>query len=222
MTRTAISPRLAMRTFLSTLRLSTRYGGNDPPAGGRASPHVGVHSVTPTRRPGRSARPVHSLSRAVGCVPCRRPGSPTSAGSSRSTRPTATCSTRPGPAPRRASWPSPTTRRAGRGRLGRSWEAPPGANLLLSVLLRPRCSRPTATSPPPRGPGGRRPVAMLGLTPASPAADAVPPSGRDQVAQRPRGRDGRKLAGVLAESDLASAARRGPAGRRWWSGSAST
>lgn len=27
---------------------------------------------------------------------------------------------------------------AGRGRLGRRWEAPPGANLLLSVLLRPR------------------------------------------------------------------------------------
>src|SRR5687768_9699564 len=26
---------------------------------------------------------------------------------------------------------------AGRGRLGRSWEAPPGASLLMSVLLRP-------------------------------------------------------------------------------------
>ena len=33
---------------------------------------------------------------------------------------------------------------AGRGRLGRRWEAPPGANLLLSVLLRPElaCRRP--------------------------------------------------------------------------------
>src|SRR5438477_312382 len=27
---------------------------------------------------------------------------------------------------------------AGRGRLGRSWEAPPGSSLLVSVLLRPR------------------------------------------------------------------------------------
>jgi hypothetical protein len=27
--------------------------------------------------------------------------------------------------------------RAGRGRLGRTWEAPPGASLLVSVLLRP-------------------------------------------------------------------------------------
>lgn len=30
---------------------------------------------------------------------------------------------------------------AGRGRLGRSWEAPPGAALLVSVLLRPRVAR---------------------------------------------------------------------------------
>ena len=34
---------------------------------------------------------------------------------------------------------------AGRGRLGRRWVAPPGASLLVSVLLRPRSRRSGAT-----------------------------------------------------------------------------
>lgn len=79
---------------------------------------------------------------------------------------------------------------AGRGRLGRVWEAPPGANLLMTVLLRP----------PPD-------VA------AHLAVAAVALSGRDASAtvagvacglKWPNDllvEDGRKLAGVLAETD---------------------
>ena len=36
-----------------------------------------------------------------------------------------------------AWWSWPTTSGPGRGRLGRTWSAPPGASLLVSVLLRP-------------------------------------------------------------------------------------
>ena len=84
---------------------------------------------------------------------------------------------------------------AGRGRLGRTWEAPPGANLLLSVLLRP------AIEP------GLRHLATAAVALA--ALDALPGSGvlegiavgikwpNDLVTP-----DGRKLAGVLAEADL--------------------
>jgi BirA family biotin operon repressor/biotin-[acetyl-CoA-carboxylase] ligase len=88
---------------------------------------------------------------------------------------------------------------AGRGRLGRSWEAPPGANLLLSVLLRPD------TDP------GDRHLATTAVALA--AVDAIGelgvpgPSGASVVSVKwPNDLvdpTGRKLAGVLAESDLA-------------------
>ena len=61
MTRTAISPRLAMRTFFSTLRLSNRNG----------------RQAAVAHRPEAAT----TLSRPVGCVPCRAPGSPTSGAS---------------------------------------------------------------------------------------------------------------------------------------------
>ncbi len=96
---------------------------------------------------------------------------------------------------------------AGRGRLGRSWEAPAGANLLLSVLLRPTLQlsdRHLATTAvalaavdaiealgPAAGPGGG------GYEP--PAIGIKWPNDLVDGA-------GRKLAGVLAESDLPAAA----------------
>ena len=93
---------------------------------------------------------------------------------------------------------------AGRGRLGRRWEAPPGSNLLLSVLLRPALAQ------------GQRHLATtavaLAAVDAIDAIDAMEAVGsvpgpkvgikwpNDLVAA-----DGRKVAGVLAEADLASA-----------------
>jgi BirA family biotin operon repressor/biotin-[acetyl-CoA-carboxylase] ligase len=82
---------------------------------------------------------------------------------------------------------------AGRGRLGRHWEAPPGTNILLSVLLRPDL------------PIGDRHLACAVVALA--AADAVRQElsivlsvkwPNDLLAP-----DGRKVAGVLAESDVA-------------------
>ena len=105
---------------------------------------------------------------------------------------------------------------AGRGRLGRRWEAPPGSNLLVSVLLRPDL------------PAGDRHLASAAVAlAAAEAVDAVTGLRRGhQVAQRPARPDGRKLAGVLAEADLAGrrpARRAGHARvpRSWW-GSGST
>jgi BirA family biotin operon repressor/biotin-[acetyl-CoA-carboxylase] ligase len=80
---------------------------------------------------------------------------------------------------------------AGRGRLGRTWVAPPGSSLLLSVLLRP-------TLPPER-------LHLVTAVVALAAAGAV-----DEVAGfRPGLKwpndlvvDDRKLAGVLAEGGL--------------------
>jgi BirA family biotin operon repressor/biotin-[acetyl-CoA-carboxylase] ligase len=80
---------------------------------------------------------------------------------------------------------------AGRGRLGRTWQAPPGASLLMSVLLRPQLDP------------GRLHLATAAVALA--AADAC-----EQVAGfRPELKwpndllvADRKLAGVLAESDL--------------------
>jgi BirA family transcriptional regulator, biotin operon repressor / biotin---[acetyl-CoA-carboxylase] ligase len=80
---------------------------------------------------------------------------------------------------------------AGRGRLGRRWEAPSGSNLLLSVLLRPRL--------PPE----QRHLASAVVTLA--AADAVAELGLGLGIKWPNdllAPDGRKLAGVLAEADL--------------------
>jgi BirA family biotin operon repressor/biotin-[acetyl-CoA-carboxylase] ligase len=80
---------------------------------------------------------------------------------------------------------------AGRGRLGRTWDATPGSSLLVSVLLRPR-----------------RTVDELHLCTAAVAlamADAVGEVAGFQPALKwPNDLlgDGRKLAGVLAEADL--------------------
>ena len=81
---------------------------------------------------------------------------------------------------------------AGRGRLGRRWEAPPGSNLLMSVLLRPDL------------PAGQRQLAC-GVV-ALAAIDAVASvTGLGVGIKWPNdllGPDGRKLAGVLAETDV--------------------
>ncbi len=83
---------------------------------------------------------------------------------------------------------------AGRGRLGRRWEAPAGSNLLVSVLLRPDL------------PADHRHLAsaVVALA-AADAVDAV--AGLDVGIKWPNdlvGPDGRKLAGVLAEADLST------------------
>ena len=88
---------------------------------------------------------------------------------------------------------------AGRGRLGRSWEAPPGTNLLLSVLLRPDL------------PAGHRHLASAAVALAgSDAVEAV--TGLRLGIKWPNdliGPDGRKVAGVLAEADVADPSARG-------------
>lgn len=82
---------------------------------------------------------------------------------------------------------------AGRGRLGRTWQAPPGASLLVTVLLRPRL--PTAEAH------------LVTIAAALAAADACADAAgvrpglkwpNDLVVERPDGT--RKLAGILAES----------------------
>jgi len=85
---------------------------------------------------------------------------------------------------------------AGRGRLGRSWEAPPGSSLLVSILLRPTLA-----------PEQLHLLSMAVAVAASDACDAV--AGirprlkwpNDLVAVTPAG-DERKLAGILAESSV--------------------
>ncbi len=82
---------------------------------------------------------------------------------------------------------------AGRGRLGRTWEAPPGSNLLVSVLLRPDL------------PGDQRHLASAVVALA--AVDAVNAVVGTRLGIKwPNdllGPNGRKVAGVLAEADLA-------------------
>ena len=84
---------------------------------------------------------------------------------------------------------------AGRGRRGRSWEAPPGAGLLVSILLRP----------PPEA------VDACTMAVAVAAAEAVEEVAgfsprlkwpNDLVWPGDGSRDDRKLAGILAEADL--------------------
>jgi len=89
---------------------------------------------------------------------------------------------------------------AGRGRLGRVWVAPPGASLLLSVLFRPRLD-------PER-------LHLVTAAVALAAADAC----RDEAGVAADLKwpndlmaDGRKLAGVLAEADLAGGSDRATA-----------
>ena len=80
---------------------------------------------------------------------------------------------------------------AGRGRLGRVWEAPPGANLLMTVLLRP----PTGVSP-------HLALAAVALAGRDACAPVVP--GIKWPNDLVDSSDA-KLAGVLAETDGAGA-----------------
>jgi BirA family biotin operon repressor/biotin-[acetyl-CoA-carboxylase] ligase len=77
---------------------------------------------------------------------------------------------------------------AGRGRLGRSWEAPPGAALLMSVLLRPDLA-----------------AERRWLVPAAVALAAADACSRGAEVEIKWPNDlllgGRKLAGILAEAD---------------------
>jgi BirA family biotin operon repressor/biotin-[acetyl-CoA-carboxylase] ligase len=80
---------------------------------------------------------------------------------------------------------------AGRGRLDRRWESPPGANLLASVLLRPEC-----------GPGD---VHLCAGAVALAGADACRQvAGVEPELKWPNDLllDGAKLAGVLAEAEF--------------------
>jgi len=81
---------------------------------------------------------------------------------------------------------------AGRGRLDRRWESPPGANLLASVLLRPGC--------------GAEDVHLCAGAVALAGADACRQvAGVEPVLKWPNDLllDGAKLAGVLAEAEFA-------------------
>jgi BirA family transcriptional regulator, biotin operon repressor / biotin---[acetyl-CoA-carboxylase] ligase len=81
---------------------------------------------------------------------------------------------------------------AGRGRLDRRWESPPGANLLVSFLLRPGC--------------GAGDVHLCAGAVALAAADACREvAGVEPVLKWPNDLllDGAKLAGVLAEAEFA-------------------
>ena len=80
---------------------------------------------------------------------------------------------------------------AGRGRLGRSWEAPPGASLLVSVLLRPRLA-------PEQLHLVTAAVALAAVVACRQEADVVP----DLKWPNDLHAGDRKLAGVLAEADL--------------------
>jgi BirA family transcriptional regulator, biotin operon repressor / biotin---[acetyl-CoA-carboxylase] ligase len=86
---------------------------------------------------------------------------------------------------------------AGRGRLGRRWEAPAGANLLMSILLRPDlCAeeRHLATAS----------VALAATEAAENLADLRLGIKWPNDLLAP---DGRKVAGVLAEGDLTGTSR---------------
>jgi len=85
---------------------------------------------------------------------------------------------------------------AGRGRLGRRWEAPAGSNLLMSVLLRPDLP-----------PDHRYLAAAVVALAATDAVDVV--LGLELGIKWPNdllALDGRKVAGVLAEADVATVA----------------
>lgn len=78
--------------------------------------------------------------------------------------------------------------RAGRGRVGRSWFSPPGSNLYMSVLLRPKL-------PPSK-------VPLLGLCGATAVAEALRDLGLDPEIKWPNDvlLGGKKVCGVLAEA----------------------
>jgi BirA family biotin operon repressor/biotin-[acetyl-CoA-carboxylase] ligase len=84
---------------------------------------------------------------------------------------------------------------AGRGRLDRRWESPPGANLLASLLLRPACSS--------------REVYLCTAAVALAAADACEAVAGVEVGLKwPNDLvvDGAKLAGILAEAEFSDGA----------------
>ncbi|MBX2801612.1 MAG: biotin--[acetyl-CoA-carboxylase] ligase [Myxococcales bacterium] len=76
---------------------------------------------------------------------------------------------------------------AGRGRLGRHWESAPGANLLMSLLVR----RPLPAAKVP----------LLCLAAAVGVAAAAGPSFRIKWPNDVLAADGRKVAGILAEAE---------------------
>jgi BirA family biotin operon repressor/biotin-[acetyl-CoA-carboxylase] ligase len=80
---------------------------------------------------------------------------------------------------------------AGRGRLGRSWIAPPGAALLVSVLVRPAVAFER--------------MHLVTLAAALAALDALPEAGAGVKWPNDVVVDDRKLAGILAEADGAGA-----------------
>lgn len=79
------------------------------------------------------------------------------------------------------------SQRAGRGRLGRAWYSPPGENLYLSCVLRPRCA--PARVPP------------ITLAAGLGVVDAVTAAGASAVLDWPNDvmLGNRKLAGILTE-----------------------
>ena len=124
-----------------------------------------------------SLRRTITIARTVWCLPCGAV-SGTSTGSTRSTPPTRMCVTRPARGRPQGLVAVADHQTAGRGRLDRRWESPPGANLLASVLLRPGCDG-RRRAPVRRGRGAGR-------------GRCLPGGGRGraraQVAQRPAGR----------------------------------
>jgi BirA family transcriptional regulator, biotin operon repressor / biotin---[acetyl-CoA-carboxylase] ligase len=77
----------------------------------------------------------------------------------------------------------------GRGRLGRTWQAPPGSSVLVSVLLRPDVEAPR--------------LPELSLVAGGAVAEAIAEvTGVDPAIKFPNDvlLDGRKVAGILAES----------------------
>jgi BirA family transcriptional regulator, biotin operon repressor / biotin---[acetyl-CoA-carboxylase] ligase len=83
--------------------------------------------------------------------------------------------------------------RAGRGRLGRTWQAPPGASLLVSVLLRP--------GPSANPHGATQAVALAART----ACDRLAGVRADLKWPNDLLVGGRKLAGILAEAVVSGA-----------------
>jgi BirA family transcriptional regulator, biotin operon repressor / biotin---[acetyl-CoA-carboxylase] ligase len=82
---------------------------------------------------------------------------------------------------------------AGRGRLGRRWESPPGANLLASVLLRPNFDQAD--------------LHLCTTLVALAAMDACAAAGVGTVLKWPNDLlvDGAKVAGILAEAEFGGA-----------------
>src|SRR5437588_457948 len=155
MIRTAISPRLAIRIFWSKGR---------PPIGGHivtgmpdgsAKPGVGAHRFLDVRR----FDSIDSTNRYL--LDEARSGAP------------------------EGLVAVADSQEAGRGRLGRTWVAPPGSSLLVSVLLRPGAALPQSSSH------------LLTVAPALAAAARVGPAettGAAEPAERVRERARRELA----------------------------